>query len=242
MKRDTQIERSYRARLIAILTLASLTLITGSARADFFHVSIETLTNSNLRTYSHGYSYPVAPTTLTVGGVPFDLVPLDSVANSLGIVQTFGTNTITITTNVVSPTTVYTLMNSGYGVYGEDIATVEFWGSGGAFASFDLIEGTNIRDHYNGTHNNIIAAGTPSASFGSGAVRLDRQTFTLPGSFSSDTLTQIVLKGHGGNPQGEAFLAAVTTEAPVPVPVPGAVLLGAIGLSFAGWRLERKAS
>ena len=52
---------------------------------------------------------------------------------------------------------------------------------------------------------------------------------------SADGLTIV---GAGRNPSGqwEAWRATM----PNPVPVPGAALLGVLGLSFAGWRLKRK--
>ena len=46
--------------------------------------------------------------------------------------------------------------------------------------TFNLVEGTNIRDYNNDGYNNTIAAGTPSLSYGNGQVRLDMQTFVLP--------------------------------------------------------------
>src|SRR5262249_2752008 len=122
-----------------------------------------------------------------------------------------GNSRFDIPTYVAGPTTVYTLMNSIFGTAGSDIATVEFRGLNGSDARFDLVEGTNIRDHFNGSFNNTIAPGTPSAAFGS-SDRLDGQTFVLPAAFATDTLTDIIVTGHGGNPQGEAFLAAVTVQ------------------------------
>ena len=155
----------------------------------------------------------MGPTTLTVGGVSFDLAPLGSTPDSLGAIQApDGTSTFTIQTNVAGPTVVYTLMNSQFGTFGADIATIEFKGAHGADATFELVEGTNIRDHFNGGFNNVIDPSIPSATFvGSNGdtVRLDRQEFVLPASFADDTLTQIIFTGHGGS-EGNAFLAGVT--------------------------------
>ena len=89
-------------------------------------------------------------------------------------------------------------------------AAVEFKGTNGADATFSLIEGTNIRDYYTFGDNNVIAPGTPSISFGGGAVHLDMQTFVLPAAFSSARLTDIILTSSGGTPQGNPFLAAAT--------------------------------
>ncbi len=126
-------------------------------------------------------------------GVPFDLVPFDSIPNSLGIVQNNGGTTYIIPTSVFGATTVYTLMNSAFGSLGSNIATVQFTGTGGAFASFDLVEGVNIRDHFEGSFVNTVSDPTiKTATFPDtgvppdGVVRLDRQTFDLGGLFATE--------------------------------------------------------
>ena len=119
-----------------------------------------------------------APTTLTVGGVDFALIPDGTTSSSLGILQTAGSGTsFDIPVNISGGTVLNTLINSTYGVAGDTVGTVEVKGTGGADADFNLVEGTNIRDYNNDGYNNTIAPGTPSASFGSGQIRLDMQTF-----------------------------------------------------------------
>ncbi len=76
--------------------------------------------------------------------------------------------------------------------------------------TFNLVEGTNIRDWVNDGYNSAIAGGTPSATFDNGATRFDMQTFVLPSAFASATLTDIILTNVGGNPQGIPFLTAAT--------------------------------
>jgi len=196
----------------------SFSLISNSAgwasvQTQAVPIPIGQLTNVNLRTYSAGVNYPSAPIGLNVGGVPFELAPFGSVPNSLGSIQApSGISTFVIPVNVFAPAAVYTLMNSAYGVLGANNATLDFVGAGGAFASFDLVQGVNIRDHYNGFYNNTIAPGTPSAQWGGGAVRLDRQTFNLPAAFQNDLLTHIVFHGHGNVPDGNAFMAAISVS------------------------------
>jgi hypothetical protein len=52
------------------------------------------------------------------------------------------------------------------------------------------------------------------------------QTFVLPSSFASDTLTTIIFSGaNAGNPQGQPFLAAATVD----VPEPASLTLGGLG-------------
>jgi hypothetical protein len=188
-----------------------------NARAEF-KVSIASQTNANIRLYSGGTNYPIAPTTQTVGGVGFDLVPNGTDTDSLGVLQLDpnpgGTTSFTVNTSVFGATTVYTLMNSAFGTAGKNIASIEFVGTGGADATFDVIEGLNIRDHFNDGFNNSATNIVPN-EYGGGADRLDRQTFLLPSLFATETLQQIIFSiGPDGDVpgNGEAFLAAVTVS------------------------------
>ena len=184
--------------------------VTANVNHSTFETGISQV-NANLRTYANGSDYPIAPTTLTVGGVDFALVPDGTTASSLGVLQTTGSGTsFDIPVNIAGATTLYTLINSTYGVAGDTVGTVEVKGTGGLDATFNLVEGTNIRDHNNGGYENTIAAGTPSATFGNGQVRLDMQTFTLPAAFATARITDIILTSQGGTPQGNPFLAAAT--------------------------------
>ncbi len=186
--------------------------VTVTANVD--HSAFESgtsLTNANLRSYSNGGDYPAAPTTLSVGGVDFALIPDGTTASSVGILQTGPSgSSFDIPVNIAGGTVLSTLINSAYGIAGDTVGTVEVKGTGGADATFSLVEGTNIRDHNNDGYENSIAPGTPSASFGNGQVRLDMQTFTLPAAFATARITDIILTSSGGVPQGEPFLAAAT--------------------------------
>jgi hypothetical protein len=173
--------------LFFIVSLAGTT----PTLAAFQQVPIGDLANANIRVYSGGASYPVAPTTLSVAE-----------------------------TNVVAPAAVYTLINSAFGAFGATNATIEFVGANGANAVFNIVQGDNIRDHINNVFNNVAVNVVPTEF---GADRLDRQTFVLPNDFAADTLTKIVFTAvDSGNPQGQAFLAAVTVAT---VPEPHSLLL-----------------
>ena len=167
-----------------------------------------------------------------MGGVPFNLVPLTATPNSLGIILTpFGSSLFSFPTNIFGASTVHTLINSFDGVFGVSNGRLEFVGTGGAFASFDLTQGFNLRDHFNGVFNNVITDPTiVTVNFG-GDVRFDRQRFNLPASFATQTLTEIRLIGDGGFPSGQAFLAAATVETQngSAVPEPGSFVLLAMG-------------
>ena len=199
-----------------------------SVTANINHSAFESatsLTNGNLLTYSNGTDFPSAPTTLNVGGFDFALIPDRTSSPSLGVLQTNGSGTsFDIPVNISGGKVLSTLINSTYGQAGDTVGTVEVKGTDGADATFNLVEGTNIRDFNNDGFNNSIAPGTPSASFGNGQVRLDMQTFTLPAAFATARITDIILTSSGGSPQGNPFLAAATvTTASGPAQI---VLLG----------------
>ncbi len=201
------------------LAIAAFAAVPAIASAQFTTIPLNTtpIPNSNLRAYTAGNNYPIAPTTLTIGGVPFDLSPLAGTPNSLGVAQTLNTALqFSLSTNVFGVSKVYTLMNSGWGQNGAQNGRLEFYGTNGAFASFNLVQGINIRDHWT-AYNQVITDPTIVTTNFGGGTRLDRQTFTLPSSFLTETLTEVRLVAtNPGNPQGAVFLAAATVEVPVP--------------------------
>jgi hypothetical protein len=190
---------------------------------------------------------------LTIGGVDFKLAT--GAVGGPGIFQTdsFASPSAIISVNVFGVGAVYTLVNSAFGAFGDDNGTIEFIGSGGADAVFHFIQGTNIRDHFNGSFvNTVTDPGIATATFtdpnNGDEVRLDRQTFDLPAAFATQTLTSIVFTGfHGFDPngvqdfaKGEPFLAGVTVAT---TPEPASLALWSIGGLFGllAGRLRRAA-
>jgi hypothetical protein len=216
-------------------SLGLLAQLAGPARADLIPVPLGGSVNANLRTYTDGFFYPVAPTTLTIGGVPFNLAPFDSVPNSLGVVQTaVGGSSFDIHTNIAGASTVYALINSAYGEIPFTVGSVEFRGANGSDVTFNLTEGFNIRDHFFNVFNNTVTDPTiVTETFGPGGfqneVRLDRLTFVLPASFHTDTLTDIIFSSTASAdfPNGIPFLAGVTVAT---VPEPGTLALFGVGV------------
>lgn len=230
-------------RLIKTLGATALLFVALAlpAFADYITIPIEsTLINADIRTYTDGGNYPVAPTNISVATVPFGLVADQGMANTLGVIQApVGNSTFTIDTDVVDPTTVYTLMNSAFGALGANIGSIQFIGAGGSNATFQIVEGNNIRDHFNGSFNNsatnVVANPFLNGSQNpNGPDRLDMQTFVLPASFASDTLTEIIFSGsNAGDPEGEPFLAAATAQtAAETVPEPASAI--SLGIAIMG--------
>ncbi len=223
--------------------LMCMGMIADSLQADFIQVPIGDLVNQDLRTYLNGGNYPVAPTILTVGGIDFDLVPLGATPNSLGILGPNSNTTTSIAVdNFYGATTVYSLINSGFGTNGVTNGQVQFFGTNGAFASYDLTQGFNIRDHLNGNYNNLVTDPTiVTANFG-GGVRLDRQTYMLPIDFADELLTEIRLVTYDNTGiQGYPFVAAFTAQSSVPEPSSFLMIaVAACGLTNLGCRRKSR--
>jgi hypothetical protein len=194
--------------------------------------------NADLNTFDHGSYYPHGG-NLTVGSVPFTLTTDPGGSGDSFVVEdpvVFGRTdppggaVFDIPVGVAGLRTVYTLMDSGWGVLGQNIASVEFIGSGGGDYKQTLVEGTNIRNHSYGISSlnlcNQIAPGTPTMTFTGGGtggpgneVHLDTQTWPLPAAFASQTLTDIKFITYGNVPNGVPFLAALTVSTSLPGPV-----------------------
>ena len=206
--------------------------------------------NANLQTYTGGTNYPLGPTTITVGGIPFDLAGF-SPGVGTGIIQTpAGNSSFTIPVGLANVTTVYGLINSAFGTSGLTVGSLVFTDSAGDTFTDPLKEGTNIRDHFNDGFNNSTAGILATACFPTSTCddRLDAFQITLPPSFAGNTLVSIVLNGiNASDPAGEPFVAALTAETPgtSAVPLPAALPLFATGLGalgLLGLRRKRKAN
>jgi hypothetical protein len=230
-----------KATMGAVLALG-LSMASGAAGAAT--VDLSSLVNSDIRTYTNGSVYPIAPTTLTINGIGFSLIPDGAAPNSLGVIQTpAGDSSFTIPVSLPGVTTVYTLINSAFGANADLTGSLVFTDAANDTFTYDLTEGVNVRDHFNGAFINTASNlfGTATFTGAGGTDRLDAQQIFLPSAFASSTLTQIVFHGiNAGSPQGEPFLAAITTST-VAVPEPGtwALLLVGVGAMGAGLRTRR---
>ncbi len=207
------------------------------ARADFVVVDLSSGVNADLRTYSNGGAYPVGGQTLDFGGVPFSLGLRFDDPSSLGAVQTNGIGieeAHSFAVNIPGALRVYTLINSAFGSPDVSNGLVEVFGTNGAYAALELVQGFNIRDHNQSVYQNDIS--DPSVfSTDFGGVRLDRQVLELGPSFAGETVTELRFSGGPVSSflDGVPFLAAATFDA---IPAPGAVAAGCLALLAAARR------
>ncbi|ARN83179.1 hypothetical protein [Methylocystis bryophila] len=195
-------------------------------------VDISGLTNADIQGYTNGSNYPLGGSTVTISGIGFQLTTLNGNPNSTGVIQTpSGDSSFTINVNQANVGTVYTLINSGFGVLAGQNGALVFADSAGDSYTYNLTEGDNVRDHYNGLYINTAPNIFGTAQF-NGDVRLDAQKIVLPVGFDSSTLTTITFEGlNAGIAGGEPFLAAITTQtAAAPGPTPGAGFAGIAAL------------
>ena len=188
---------------------------TNTSQSDI-NVIIGSYVTDNIRTWTSGTNYPFGGFYTNYSGITFYLAAYPGITNGLGIVLSgLGTvatpKTNNFPVNVTNAVTVYTLMNSEYGQLGKTNGTLEFYCSQGAHASFNLVQGFNLRDHYNGTFQNTISSNVMSLYWGaSKSVRLDCQGWLLPTNFYSQTLTNIQVRSFGNDPNGIPTITAIT--------------------------------
>ena len=224
-------QRQHQLALGAFIALAGAAPL---AQASLTTLTLPTL-NSDARTYTDGATYnPLFPGTQTWNGVPFQL-SVDASGNTV-----FYNGVLNIPVGVFGVTQAYTIINSGFGTFGSNNGSIEFFGTNSSYYKVDLIQGVNIRDHYDGVFNNTIDNINAVAAFnvGPGRARLDEQIYNLPLAFGSETLNTIRFTGLNlGGFAGTPFIAAATVSV-VPEPEPYALMLA--GLGVLGWMQRRR--
>jgi hypothetical protein len=235
---NTILSRVRCRRFRALALCVSLGMSTAVASASEVIVNVDPYVNANLQTYTNGNNYPLGGTVLnSVTGVSFNVANFPQGGTGAIQASTGGPDSFDIAVNIANPDTVHTLMNSGFGSFGSTIGSIEFKATGGLDYTVDLVEGQDIRDHFNGFFNNTIGTGAlgpiyvSTFSFG-GDVRLDEQAFVLPAAFNSATLTDIILNGFGSGAAGEPFLAAATVVTGA-VPEPTSLVMLSLGIGAA---------
>jgi hypothetical protein len=220
-------------------------LICSVVAAGATEVDLSTIVNSNASGFTQGSNYP-APGQTTIGGINFGL---SGFQGGTGVLLENGTTTTISGLDIADDGVAYTIINSGNGAFGANIGSITFIGSGGATVTDQLVEGTNVRDHFFGGFNNIATGLFATAAYqngnvvpdGPGLVHFDVQQFSLAG-LDGQALTSIIFTSD--NPGGgEPFLAALTTEAAVAgVPEPSTwamMILGFFGVGFMAYRRKQ---
>ena len=148
---------------------------------------------------------------------PFN-ISADTNGNSVAEITTL-TGPLTVNLGLASVTHVYTMIQGWWPTVGFQIATVTFNGSAGAVQSFNLVDGTDVRDVYNNTYADTINGTTTQNVWMSADSyqRLDEQVFTLSSAFLTQTLTSMTITPYtagGGSPV--PIFSAITTQQTLP--------------------------
>ncbi len=201
----------------------------------FIPLDLSAVVNEPWTDVTAGHAYPKGAQTL--GGVPFDIANTGTGLNFWGSLGSTS-GILELPVDVFGVQRVYFLLNTAWGIGGANTAEITFTGSAGASYSVTLVGNVDIRDHFNGgftgSLGGIIATNVFSDPAG---VRLDRQQITLPGEFTSQTLTSIRITDliHSSGASALIFSGA-TVEA---VPEPGTFALLATGLLALVWCRRR---
>lgn len=215
-------------------------VVTGACATE---ISLGSLVNSDLNSFSDGALYPQAGVSpfLTVGGTQFTLSPIPPVTGTDTGVILEPLGDVNIPINEIGVTQVDTLINSAFGACGTNVGSLVFNFTSGPVTE-TLTEGTNIRDHFFNTFCNTAGSGiNATATFGTGTqfntVRLDEQVWTFAPGLGE--LTSIDFIGDGAS--GEPFLAALDANGtPVATPEPLTLSLFGAGLVGAAAMRRRK--
>jgi hypothetical protein len=146
----------------------------------------------------NGGAYPLGSQVL--GGIPFNIPTSGN--NYWGAFNATGPNPrqIDIPVNRFGVSEVHTLINTFWGQAGlPSLASLEFFGSGGAHHVLNLIGNEDIRDQNNASYTNIINNTTTTEVFINGPGRLDKQFITLPAAFHNQVLTTIRVIDNGAD-------------------------------------------
>jgi hypothetical protein len=217
---------------ILMLMICLGTGLTHAAKVTTTPIDISSITNIswcsanfiNCSTFPFGQQ--------TYDGIPF-LIPgnAQGTANNVWYSYTAagggsGTVSITIPINVAKVKTVYTLMNTGWGVTESGLLSVTFAGSGGATWTVNLVGNANVRDYnQNGSTTNSILCQLPGGVGKTATInawvngegqRLDEQVYELPTAFRTQTLVSMTITDNGNSNEQRSFLTALTVSTLVP--------------------------
>ncbi|MBA4029207.1 MAG: hypothetical protein C0475_08780 [Planctomyces sp.] len=216
--------------------IATLGAVVASAHAgleapatEFRAVDFSQFFNTRTTFARNGALIPTGSQVL--GGVPFQIASDAGGVNNQYTAFRRGFNpAIDIPVNAFGVTGVHTLINTYFGITGLS-GRLEFFGTGGAYHSFDLVGNVHVRDHFTSLFTNSIDGVVTRQVFGLGGLRVDAQRLVLPEVFADQTLQTIRLTDFGTDNTSRLWLLGLTVESVV-VPSPGGVaLLGLAGVA-----------
>lgn len=213
-----------------------------TAMADFQVIDIDAHRNGGRDNslLGNGANLPVGEQVFA--GVPFDMGGGPSLSDPWAYYAhvdaggNVGEVSETFDIGIFGVTDVYTLMSTFWGAVGPNsYASVTFNGSDGAVAIFNLVGNVDIRDYnFNPSYTTIINGTTTIEVFNNGqGQHVDRQQFTLPAAFATQTLTNMVLTDVGQPNFQRIFMTGLTVET---IPAPAGLALLGMGLTAAARR------
>jgi hypothetical protein len=218
---------------VTLATLATVAIDQPAQAANFYPVDISTFYNDRIQIGSPAGN-------VTLGGIPFQLgVSGNNVWNSYYPVNAPNPRSIDIGVNIFGVSEVNTLINTLWGKPGpSSYASLEFFGSAGAYYKKDLVSNIDIRDFKVSYWTNSINGTTTTQVWtgnvpGQGTYRLDKQQITLPATFLDQTLTTIRMSDYGAAEFQRTFLSGVTVTS-VGIPEPTTILGTTLAIGLAG--------
>jgi hypothetical protein len=243
----------FGACLVTLAMLAAgLTASGAQASTIFTQVDLSGAFNENISTFQAGDAYPVGG-PLDINGTPFQLGTFHKIDQALGlgaVIGEGGPETFHIPVNLVHVDSVFTIINSSFGLKGATVGSLTFIDSNDHGYHFDLTEGLNIRSHnldgFNNDASDLFGSKTFCNKAGGCDAFLDAQKFALGGfvDVKQINFTTIGLPSGEHAHDGTPFLVAVTGGSTVlATPVPGSMPLLAttlVGLAAVSWRRQQR--
>lgn len=215
-------------RLAILVSIA----LAAPASAAVTPISLAGLTNGAWG--SQGFN--TIPTgAVSLGGTPFLIDDIGDGAQYWTATGGGSPVTLTVPVSIAGATVGYTLINNFWGTPNQSFQSVTFNATGGLSTTFVLTGDVDVRDYLQNIYSNAINNTTTVQVFTEGARRLDRQTFTLPGSFASQTLTSVVFTDSGADGVSRLTLTGLAIGS-VPEPSSWAMLITGFGLVGAAMR------
>lgn len=204
-------------RVLSLVILSGYMIGSQNASAEFIPVGFPT----NYRLQDR---IPTAPEgNVVLGVVPFS-IPIggDNEWTAAGAGELFdqdlnGVYTLVIPVGVTGVRSAYTLINTWWGTTAGSRMKIEFFGSGGAYYSRDLLGNSDIRDwnaFFTESINNLTTVNVFEVPVGrdNNPDYIDMQIYDLPPAFQTEVLTQIVVTDYRTAGWHSGILSGLTLE------------------------------